>query len=207
MNELQRTPEWFEQKLGKLSGSRVYDIIPGKRGGYLAARETLMFELLVERITGQRVEKYITPAMQLGIDLEPVAIERYVAHTGRAVGDIGFVPHPTIQNFGASPDGVIGSDGVLEVKCPNSATVLKILAGGEINPAWLYQVQCEMLVSNRDWCDLCMFDPRLPAPLDLTVRRIKRDRLVQQLIEHESKLFNAELAGYEEAIRTRAVEI
>lgn len=203
MNELQRTPEWFEQKLGRLSGSRVHEIIPLKRGSYPASREALLYELLSERITGQRAEKYVTPSMAWGTEMEPIAIERYVAQTGRSVGTIGFVHHPSIPKFGASPDGVVGSDGVIECKCPGTSKVLKILSGEDIDPSWAFQMQTEMIVTRRDWCDFVLYDPRLPAPLDLTIRRIHKDKLVCELIEAEAKKFNAELDEKELTIRER----
>jgi len=199
----QRTGKWFADKLGKLSASRVGDIIPGKRGGYLATRENLLWELLAERITGTRADKYVTPAMQWGIDLEPIARDAYVAMTGNEVTEVGFIPHPKIANFGASPDGLVGTDGVLEIKAPSTSTVLKILSGSDINPAWLFQVQCEILVTCRQWADLVIFDPRLQAPLDLTIITIKRDKLVCELIETEAVRFNRELDELELKIRER----
>lgn len=201
--ELQRTPEWFADKLGRLSASRVSNIIPGARGKYLAAREALLFELLVERITGARVEQFVTKEMQHGIDFEPVARERYSQATGNSVEETGFIHHRSIANFGASPDGLVSTDGVLEVKAPSTSTVLKILSGSDINPAWAFQVQCEILVTHRQWADLVIFDPRLQAPLDLTIITIKKDKLVCELIETEARKFNAELDELELKIRER----
>jgi len=205
MGDIQRSEEWFAEKLGKLSGSRVGEILPLKRGSYPATRETLLYELLAERITGHRVEKYITPVMAWGVEIEPVARERYADAQGVQVVETGFVHHPTIRNFGASPDGLVGTDGVLEIKCPSTSKVLKILAGEDIEPGWMFQMMTEMTVTRRDWCDFVLFDPRLQSPLDLTIRRIKRDKLVCELIEAEAVKFNAELDGKERIIRERMV--
>lgn len=206
MNE-QRTEQWFAEKLGRLSGSRIGEIIPGKRGGYLASREALLWELLAERITGQRADKYTTPAMQWGIDMEPVARAKYSEMTANSVEEVGFIHHRTIANFGASPDGLVSTDGVLEVKCPGTAKVLKILTGEDPDPGWLFQIQTEMIVTGRPWCDFVLYDPRLPAPLDLTIRRITADKLVQELIEAEARKFNEELDQAELKIRERMARL
>jgi len=199
----QRTEAWFADKNGRLSASRVYDIIPGKRGSYLESRNRLMWELLAERITGKRTEKYVTAAMQWGIDQEKFAKAAYEASYVVPIDDCGFILHPTIPGFGASPDGLIGPDGVWESKSPTTVHTLQILATGEIDPAWHYQCQTQMACTGRDYCDFTLWDPRLPAPLDLTVKRIYRDRLVIELLEHEAKKFLEELQALEDKIKER----
>ena len=202
-NEIQRSDAWFESKLGCLSASRVYDIIPGARGGYLASRDRLMFELLAERITGRRTEKYVTAAMMLGIDMEPVARSAYEAAMGVPVTETGFHLHPTIPRFGASPDGLVGEDGLCEIKVPNTETALKAWAGEDIDPRYQYQMLTQMACTGRDWCDYVIYDQRLPLELEIYIKRVKRDKLVVQLIEMEAKKFLAELHEIESRIRER----
>lgn len=201
---MQRTAAWFAEKLGNLGASRVFDIIPGKRGGYLESRERLMWELLCERITGRRVDRYVTQAMQYGIDTEPLARAAYdVAMGGLLVDETGYHKHKTINGLGASPDGLVGKDGLVEIKCPDSSTALKAWAGEEIEPRYHYQMQTQMACTGRAWCDFVVYDPRLPIKLEMWVKRIPRDRLVIELIETEARKFLADLAERESKIRER----
>jgi putative phage-type endonuclease len=199
----QRTEAWYAEKLGRLSASRVYDIIPGKRGSYLESRNRLMWEVLAERITGKRTEKYVTAAMQYGIDMEPVARAAYTFTTHEDVVETGFHVHPTISGLGASPDGLVGTDGLLEIKVPNTETALKAWAGEEIDPRYMYQMQCQMACTGRQWCDFVVYDPRLPLKLELYIKGVKRDKLVVELIEYEARKFLAELGEIEGRIRER----
>ena len=196
----QRTEAWHAEKLGNLSASRVYDIIPGSRGAYPAAREHLLYELLAERITGTRVEKYVTAAMQWGIDMEPVARDTYSLGMGVDVEETGFHLHPKIPRLGASPDGLVPDNGLVEIKCPSTSNTLKLWAGEDIDPRYNFQMQTQMSVTGREWCDFVSFDLRLPRPLDLFVKRIKRDRFVIELIEHEARKFLEELHNLEKTI-------
>lgn len=204
MNDIkQRTPEWFAAKLGNLSASRLFDIIPGKRGGYLESRSRLLWELLAERITGTRVEKFVTSAMQYGIDMEPYARALYEDKFGAPVIEVGYIKHPTIQGLGASPDGLVDSDGLIEIKCPTTQVALKAWAGEDIDPAHMFQMQTQMACTKRAWCDYVVFDQRLPVGLEMYSKRIKRDRFVIELIEFESVKFLTELNGLEKKIRER----
>jgi len=188
----QRTPEWINLRLGLPTGSRVYDILPGARGGYKKARETCMYELLTERITGVPVEHYVTPAMEWGTMYEAEAIDAFVDVSGIAVTECGFIRHSTIRNFGASPDG-LWEKGVIEVKCPTSPTHIKILATKEIKPQWLYQIQAEMMVANAKHAWFISYDPRLPEVNQLYVDRVYRDDdMVDEITEAVNK-FNEEL--------------
>lgn len=196
----QRTEAWFTARLGCLTSSRVYDIIPGSRGAYPAAREHLLYELLAERITGNRVEKYVTAAVQWGVDMEPVARDAYSLGMGVDVIETGFHLHPSIPRFGASPDGMVGDDGLLEIKAPLTETALKAWAGKDIDPRYNYQMQTQLLVTKREWCDFVIYDPRLPAQLELYVRRVKRDRFIAELIEFQARKFLEELHSLERIV-------
>lgn len=201
--EKQGTAEWFSAKIGNLGASPIFDLIPGKRGGYLAARENLFWDIMAERITGAIIPKFVSASMQWGIDMEPYARLKYMSVKSVQVTEVGFIRHPRIPRMGASPDGMVGEDGLVEIKCPITTHALQIWSGEEIDPRWVYQMQAQMACTGRAWCDFCMFDPRLPAPLDLFIKRIPRDRLVIELIETEARKFLDELAEKEDAIRAQ----
>lgn len=124
----QRTPEWFAERLGKITASRIADVVgKTKSGGYGAARKNYLAELLCQRLTGRQEDKFTSAAMQHGTDTEPAARAMYMLETGADVSETGFIPHPSIAMSGASPDGLVGTDGLIEIKCPNTATHLEFL--------------------------------------------------------------------------------
>ena len=198
----QGSAEWFAARVGVLSASRVHDILPGKRGGYLQPRENLMFELLTERVTGRKEEMYQTPAMMHGVDTEPVARAVYEAKTGEIITEVGFIKHPTIPGLGASPDGIL-SDGLggIEIKCPNTSTHIKTLATGVIKPQYISQCQLAMACTGRTYWIFMSFDDRVKPEHQAYMYRIERDQEAIEQIEHEAILFLAELKKLEEKIR------
>ena len=128
MNDIdQRTPEWFAVRCGKVTASRVADLMARIKTGYAASRDNYMAQLVCERITGKPAESYSNAAMQWGTEQEPFARAAYEAHTGVIVEETGFHSHPTIEAAGASPDGLVGEDGLVEIKCPNTATHIETL--------------------------------------------------------------------------------
>ena len=160
-NPLQQNAEWFQDRIGFLTASRMAKILPGARGQYLKSRLDLMDDLVAERITGQLTEGFTTPAMQWGIDTEAEARTEYEVLTGEGVELCGFIRHPSIEWLGASPDGLIGSNGLLEIKCPKTVTHLHYLANGTVPPEYLPQVLTQLLVTGRKWVDFVSYDPRL----------------------------------------------
>ena len=138
-------------------------------------RANYLAQLLCERLTGRPTDGYISHEMQHGIDSEPLAINAYEMHADVIVTPIGFVDHPSIAMSGASPDGLVGDDGLIEVKCPNSATHLATLKGAEIDGKYMKQMQWQMACTGRKWCDFVSFDPRMPDHMQLYVRRVERD--------------------------------
>ena len=168
----QRSPEWYAVRLGKVTGSQVSAVL-AKRDS--ATRANYLSELVVERLTGQQAEFFMNDAMQHGIDTEPQARMAYEAHKGVLVDEIGFVNHAAISNFGCSPDGLVGLDGLIEIKCPNTATHIDTLLGGEIAKKYYDQMQWQMACTGRSWCDFVSFDPRMPEELQLFIKRIPRD--------------------------------
>jgi putative phage-type endonuclease len=167
----QRTPEWFAARLGKVTASRISDIISKTQSGYSASRANYMALLICERLTGAAAESYSNAAMQHGTDTEPMALSAYEAAQGVLVKAEGFVTHPSIAQSGASPDGLVGDSGLIEIKCPNTATHLDTLLGKKMPTKHRPQVQWQMACTRRHWCDFVSYDPRLPERLQMFVVR------------------------------------
>lgn len=192
----QRTAEWFAARLGKVTASRVADVIAKtKSGEYTAGRDNLMAQLAIERLTGQAQESYSNSYMQWGTEQEPFARAAYEIATGQMVEECGFVPHPMIENAGASPDGLVGDDGLVEIKCPNTATMIETLLTQKVPSKYITQMQMQMACTGRLWCDFVSFDPRLPAKAQLWVKRVPRDPEFILKMEVEIVKFLAELDG------------
>lgn len=189
----QGTEEWFAQRLGKVTASRVADVIAKTKSGYSTSRENYMTELALERLTGQRQEAFTNAAMQWGTETEPLARAAYEAKTGEIVDEVGMIAHPRIAMSGASPDGLINSHGLLEIKCPNSATHVQTLRTGKPQGKYITQMMWQMACTGRQWCDFVSYDPRMPKGLQLFLTRIERDNDLIQSIESEVELFLIEL--------------
>lgn len=158
----QRTPEWFDARLGKVTASRVKRAINKlKNGGDSAEREALRLELIYERLAGRSIDTYVTQAMQWGTDMEPQARAAFESAHGILVDVPGFIDHPTIEWCGCSPDGFV-DDGLLEIKCPNSTTHLKWMLSGETPAEHKPQMLLQMACTGKQYCYFMSFDPRLP---------------------------------------------
>lgn len=190
---LQRTPEWFELRLGKVTASRIGDLMAKTRSGYSASRANYMAELAIQRLTGTVEQGFTSPAMLWGTEQESNARNAYSFFTDNEVNEIAFINHPTIEQAGASPDGLVGDDGLVEIKCPNSATHLDTLLTGKINNKYILQMQWQMACSGRKWCDFVSFDPRFPEDLKIFIKRVERDDKLIAEITAEVKKFLAEL--------------
>lgn len=188
----QRTPEWFEARLGRPTASRFGDIMAKTRSGYSASRKNYRAELVIQRLTQQIPENYQNSAMEWGVENEPVARLQYELESGNTVEDTSLWLHDDIE-AGASPDGLIGSDGCLEIKCPNTATHLETLRTGKIPRQYFAQVQGQMWVTDRKWCDFVSFDPRLPANAQLFITRVERDETYIKDLEYELRSFLKEV--------------
>lgn len=189
----QRTPEWFAQRAGRVTASRVADVVARTKTGYSASRENYLAQLVVERMTGAPVESFSNAAMQWGTDQEPFARAAYEMAQGVMVEETGFVQHPTITMSGASPDGLVGDDGLVEIKCPNTAGMIDALLGAEIPAKYQNQMQWQMACTGRAWCDYVVFDPRMPDGLRLFVKRVPRDPAAIEHLEAEISKFLAEV--------------
>lgn len=189
----QRTEEWFAERIGKVTASRVSDVVARTKSGYSASRANYMAELVCERLTGKRKEGFITAAMQWGIDQEIVARDAYSIKTGVLVTEVGFIPHPIIKMSGASPDGLIAPEGCVEIKCPNTATHIEWLLTPEPPQEYFLQMQWQMACAGAEWCDWVSYDSRMPEHLQLLVVRVPRDDDVIKTLENEIYKFLVEL--------------
>lgn len=196
----QRTEEWHEQRLGKVTASRVADAVAKTKTGWGAARGTYLIQLVVERLTGEPVSRFTSAAMEWGTAVEPEARAAYGLFKNCQVAEVGFVDHPTISMSGASPDGLVGGDGLVEVKCPNTATHIDTLLGEPIDPKYLKQMQWQMACTGRKWCDFVSFDPRLPEDLQLHIQRVVRDDAAIKILEDDVRVFLAEVDAKIEAL-------
>jgi putative phage-type endonuclease len=171
----QGSQEWKQIRLGKVTASRVSDVCATTKTGWGSSRANYAAQLIAERLTGQPQDTYTNAAMIHGIETEPDARAAYEFKTDEAVQLVGFVPHQKIAMSGASPDGLIGDAGLIEIKCPNTATHIDTLLGDEIDKKYLTQIQWQLACTDREWCDFISYDPRMPETMRLFVRRIVRD--------------------------------
>ena len=189
----QRTPEWFAARLGNVTASRVADVIAKTRSGYSASRDNYMAQLICERMTGTVAESYTNAAMAWGTETEPFARAAYESLTDVLVDQVGYVAHPSIDHAGASPDGLVGLFGLLEIKCPNTATHIDTLISEQVPTKYITQMQWQMACTARAWCDFVSFDPRLPKGLQLFVKRVEFDMEYAATLETEVVKFLTEL--------------
>jgi len=191
----QRSDAWFAQRAGCLTASRVGDMMAKTKSGYSASRANYAAQLIAERLTGTAAASFSNAAMQHGIDTEAEARNAYEFLHDVTVVEAPFVPHPTIAWSGASPDGFVGVEGLVEIKCPNTATHINTLRGGSIDQKYIYQMQWQMACTDMNWCDFASYDPRLPIEMQLHVRRVDRDDDLIAEIEAEAVAFLDEIAA------------
>ena len=189
---IQGTPEWFAARVGCLTASRAGDLMARTKTGPSASRANLLTQLAVERLTGQPVDTFQNGAMQRGVELEPVARAAYEARNCILVEEVGFILHPSIPRVGASPDGFVGDDGLLEIKCPQAmAKHLDALRSGAHAVEYKWQLQHQLWVTGRSWVDAVSFDPRWPEHLQLAITRVERDE--SAIAELEAACIKADL--------------
>jgi putative phage-type endonuclease len=191
---IQGSPEWKALRCGKVTASRVADVVAKTKTGYSASRANYLAQLIAERLTGSPAETYTNAAMQHGVDTEPEARAAYEFYQGVTVEQVAFVPHPKIDQAGASPDGLVGSDGLVEIKCPNTATHLETLLGQAVPAKYIDQMQFQMACTGRKFCDFVSYDPRMPEHMRMFVRRVPRDDARINFLETEIAGFLLEMA-------------
>lgn len=190
---LQGSEEWKQARLGSLGGSRFHEAIARTKTSWGASRANLAAELVIERLTGQPVEKFVTAAMQAGTDNEDAARALYEFMTDCTVEQVGLIRHPTITRSHYSPDGLIENGGLLEIKAPLPATHLKTILSGTIDGKYQTQMMWGLAVTGRHWCDYVSFCPSFPAEMQLFIKRVHRDDAVIDDLEKEARIFLAEI--------------
>jgi putative phage-type endonuclease len=201
---IQGSPEWFAARLGKVTASRVVDVVARTKTGYSTSRANYAAELLCERLTKRPTESFCSSAMQWGKDTEHLARAAYAMTKGVDVYEVGFIDHPEIAMSGASPDGLVLDDGLVEIKCPNTATHLDTLEAETVPGKHLIQIQWQLACTGRQWCDYVSFDPRLPPDLCLFIKRVPRDPSHILELEGEVTAFLNDLGERIAALTARA---
>jgi len=197
----QRTEEWFAQRLGKVTASKIADVIAKTKTGVSASRENYSTQLTLERLTNQKAEFYSNAAMEWGTATEPQARQAYEVYREVFVDEVGFIDHPTIAMSGASPDGFVGDDGLVEIKCPESKTQMETLLNQKVPTKYMPQMQWQMACTGRKWCDFVSYDPRMPENLRIFVQRVERNDVYIKMLEEEVRVFLEEIDQKVEILR------
>lgn len=188
MNILQRSEDWYAERCGKVTASRVKDLNAKPSKG--KALNALGLTILAERLTGVQKETPTNFAMQWGIDNEPHAIAAYENETGFFVNGTGLIDHPFIEMFGASPDGLVGENGQIEVKCPDTTTHLNTLLTKKVPEEHIPQITSQLACTRRQWCDFVSYDPRLEPELQIIIIRVFAKDLNIEGLERDVRAFN-----------------
>jgi len=171
---IQGSPEWFAERCGKVTASRIADIMAKTKSGPSASRANYLGQIVAERLTGRVQESYSNAAMAWGTETEPLARMAYELRHDALVESVGFIPHQTISHAGASPDGLV-REGLIEIKCPNTSTHIDTLLDGVVPGKYVLQMQWQMACTGAAWCDFVSYDPRMPEHLSMFVKRVNRD--------------------------------
>jgi putative phage-type endonuclease len=199
----QGSEAWFAQRAGKVTASRIADVMAKTKSGYGAARANYMAELLVERLTGAKAERFQSAEMRWGIETETQARDAYSFFTGAEVSPASFWEHPSIPMTGASPDGFAfdaTGNGLVEIKCPNTATHIETLLTERVPERYELQMLWQMACTGMQWCDFVSFDPRMPGDMQFFCKRVQFHAATVSSIETEVRKFLAELADKESAL-------
>lgn len=203
----QRSAEWFAARCGKVTASRIADLMARTKTGWGASRANYAAELVAQRLSGIAEEGYSNAAMKWGTETEPEARAAYCFFRDADVTEVGFVDHPTILMSGASPDGLVGKHGLVEIKCPQTATHIDTLLKETGCSKYALQMQWQMACTGRDWCDFVSYDPRLPETMRLYVRRIMRSDETIAEIEEAVRVFLTEIEETVSALRSRYEQV
>jgi len=204
LNIQQNTPEWLIERIGSVTASRVKDAVATlKSGKESAARASYKLELLSEIITGRAVEHYVSQAMDFGTENEPLARGAYEITTGVEVERIGYIRHPSIPRSGASPDGLVGDEGLVEFKVPTTTTHLSYLLAEEVPDEYLPQLNWQLACSGRVWVDFVSYDPRLPEEFGLFIVRWHYDHGIIGPMERQVVKFIEELNEMAQKLQKR----
>ncbi|MCS3690904.1 putative phage-type endonuclease [Bradyrhizobium elkanii] len=205
---IQGSAEWKAYRCGRVTASRIGDIIAKTKTGWGASRANYLAQLVAERLTGEVAESYSNAAMQWGTEKEPDARAAYEFRRDEEVVQVGFIDHPSIPMAGCSPDGLVGDDGMIEIKAPLTATHIETLLDQTVPSKYEPQIQWQMACTGRQWVDFVSFDPRMPEAMSLFVTRVERDDARIAELEKIVRGFLAELdekVGALKAIYARSV--
>lgn len=189
----QGSDEWKKLRLGHVTASNIADIMAKGRGGESITRRKYKMRLVAERMTEQSEAGWSSAAMEWGVEQEPFARSAYEVLQGTFVDRTGFWLHPTIKWVGVSPDGLVNDDGLVEIKCPNSTTHLDWLLASRVPPEHMKQIQCQLWVTGREWCDFVSYDPRVKHSKQLFAKRTFRDEEFIAEMEREVLVFLQEV--------------
>lgn len=184
----QGTDEWFAARLGVVTASKFKDVMAKGAG---KTRRSYMIKLIAERLSGQAEQGYTNAAMEWGTQTEPEARDSYAFLKGFDVQQVGFCK--TNDNIGASPDSLVNEDGLLEIKCPNTSTQIETVLSGEVPTTHKAQIQGQLYVTEREWCDFVSFDPRIQGEASMFIKRVYRDGNYIKNLEEELELFVEEM--------------
>ncbi|WP_151738830.1 lambda exonuclease family protein [Acinetobacter junii] len=199
MNILQRSDDWYAERCGKVTASRVKDLNAKPSKG--KALNALGLTILAERLTGVQKETPTNFYMQWGIDNEPHAIAAYENETGFFVNGTGLIDHPFVEMFGASPDGLVGENGQIEVKCPDTTTHLNTLLTKEVPEEYIPQIASQLACTRREWCDFVSYDPRLEPELQIIIIRVFAKDLNIEGLERDVRAFNRAIEEAKASLR------
>ena len=174
----QGSTEWLQARCGSLGASQINEALATTKSGWGASRENLKNRIIAERLTGIPAETFKNAAMEWGNAQEDNARKAYEAHTGVFVDEMGISYHPVLKHTHASPDGLVGDDGLIEIKCPNTTTHIETLKAKKAPSKYINQMMWQMRCTDRQWCDFVSFDPRLPSHLQLFIVRVERDEAI-----------------------------
>jgi len=199
----QGTEEWHEERLGKVTASRITDMLTkAPSGNWGSGRKNYAAELVIERLTGARIPAgFSSRSIELGKENEAEARRVYSLMSDNSVEQVGFINHPKIEMSGCSPDGLVGEDGCTEFKCPNTATHIEYLLGKKIDKIYLMQMQWQMSCTRRKWNDFNSYDPRMPGGLRLKTIRVPRDDYAIVALEKQVREFLSEVEKIVDRLR------
>lgn len=200
---LQGDPQWASARVGFVTASRIADMLAKTKSGWGASRANYAAELVAERLTGAPASRFVSDAMRWGIETEADARAAYEFRFDASLGPAAFVKHDLIEWAAATPDAFVGEDGLVEFKCPSTATHIGTLLSGAVADGYRLQMQWQMACTGRAWCDFVSFDPRMPEELRLFVRRFERDAKAIAEIETEVRTFLAEIDDTISSLRQR----
>jgi putative phage-type endonuclease len=190
----QGSAEWLSSRAGKVTASKIADVMAKGKSGEAADRKNYRAQIVAEILTGKPQDSvFMNDAMKWGVENEPFARAAYEVATETMVDQVGLVLHPNMDRAAASPDGLVGKVGLVEIKCPNTATHIEYLLSGQVPSKYRYQMLWQMACTERQWCDFTSFDPRLRQDLQLFVVRLIRDDDAIAAIEAEVTKFLSEV--------------